>query len=139
MCLETISQVNGLKDGVGYKVFEIKNGRPYGFMQGDRYKEYEVEKWLHERKFRVVSSRKLEAVILSKCTDKYTSRARYCVGFHIFRRKKDALKWCACGSTDFYRVSYRKAVASGKQFMGVDGLIFASVVVAKEIKLHEVV
>lgn len=115
MCLHKITKTNPADSGIGYKVVIEKRGRFYSLIKGAR-KSYPSGKWLKEKDYRI--KKYANDIIGFKGIE-------YKAGFHILRRKKDALELISnLGSppskTKFatVKVKYRRAVVLGRYPVG---------------------
>jgi len=123
MCLDTVSKRKPKPEGTGWKVFREYNGVLYGEFQNTS-KVCPVGKWLKENDYKSVGYKMS------------ISGPSYLLGWHVFKRKKDAKKWMNNLRRVVRKVEYRKAHTQGKQEMGpIVSPIILSCIVAKEIKI----
>jgi hypothetical protein len=120
MCLDKISKKKPALEGVGYKVFELRDddGKLYGEM-ARRDKIRPVGTWLNSRNYSV---RKKEGLVTP-------IKGKYPVGWHIFKSLAGVKSWNYDIDPDYIaikRVRYRLAHTEGT----IDNY---KVVVAKEI------
>ena len=112
MCLHTVGKIRHSK-GFGWKVFQVirSTNSIITPCQGN-CKLITIGEWIDQKDYSAYPS----ANFIYLPTP---SRERYGTGFHVFKRKKDAVKYknTLCGTIKIYKVEYRKAVAIGTQFV----------------------
>jgi hypothetical protein len=118
MCLSKRTGWYKKKEGVGWKVFKIRDGHLYSEYQGGKRK---IGKWLTDK----------------RKTSILTPSFRYPAGWHIFPSQKDARQWSGIHfgiKEDGYvirKVNFKNVACSGKQ-LRTCGVIPLKVIVAKK-------
>lgn len=129
MCLSTVDKTDGIKDGIGYKVFTLVGGKRESYLKGTG--TYRLGRWLKSEEFSATST---------ISSGSFGFGSTYTAGFHILtnRRDAEALLRCAGTSHVLCRVAYRKATSKGTQLVvGRTMNKPAQCVVASEMKLLE--
>lgn len=126
MCLSTVDNTSGIEDGFGYKVFIVSvRGAMYPSVIVTSEKALRMSRWL----------KAIQTPILANDLQYYMS------GFHIFKRKKDAMKYLAGSGKDHVlaRVAYRNVTSQGLQRIYGMKKSFYDVpcVIASEMKILE--
>lgn len=112
MCLQHITNKHKKDTGFGYKVFVKIKTKLYSEMFSIGTIR-PINKWLKAKSKRIRTDFK----------ENYES------GFHIFKKRKDAVEWaCLSNSEVIRKIAYRKVIVSGIQSKAI-------VIVAKEIKI----
>jgi len=133
MCLYSVSKTKSIKNGTGYKVFQLKEGGLYGWFMGNITLPYPKKKWVHEKAYRDCCSFEYLQADREKLAEN-----GYKTGFHIFKLRKDAMLWKTVKTDIVCKVQYRKVVATGQQVHNSNPLkpyTTKPVVVAKEIRV----
>ena len=115
MCLDTVTKTNLNESGVGWKVFEVDDGKVCGEIFGS-YDKRPTNRWLHEMNFR-------DSIMAGLFRKK-----GYPYGFHIFKHPQTAKRWAdrhTGGEFIYIKVKYRRGHTLGRQYKG-------NVIVAKE-------
>lgn len=124
MCLNKVDDTSEIEDGFGYKVFivSIKGAMYHNIMQCN--KALRMDRW----------HKAIQTPIYSNYHQFYMS------GFHIFKRKKDAMRYLAGSGKDHVlaKVAYRNATSEGSQHIyGRDKSYYVPCVIASEMKILE--
>lgn len=113
MCLNYITNKHKKDTGFGYKIFYLH-----------------PNKKLYSETVCSQIARPINKWIRAKSTNIKTNwGVIYKAGFHIFKKRKDALMWsCLSSSSVLRKVAYKKVIVSGTQ-------CGCNIIVAKEIKI----
>ncbi len=128
MCLSTVDKTEDeiLSTGVGYKVFEYSNNHKKMYPAIMNGSALRMKVWLKAD---------------TSCVLRASDNSLYKSGFHIFKRKKDALMYLSGSGKASHvicKVEYREAFCEGLQSVsGVISYRLVPCVIASEMKVVE--